>query len=88
MIDFFLYSKEVNALVANARTKATGRLTKIITANDLQGIDLFGDKTFRTALSASSKKANGLGYSALAGPTLLLNLPKLLGALVKIFKVS
>ena len=76
----------MNQLVASARTKATGRLTKIVTVNDLQGIDLMGDATFRNALSASSKKANALGFSSLAGPTLLVNLPRLLGALVKIFK--
>lgn len=44
-----------------------------------------GDATFRNALSASSKQANSL-YPNLAGPTLLLNLPPLLGALVKVFK--
>ena len=64
MVSPQLYSKEVNALVANARTAKTGRLTKIITANDLQGIDLFGDATFRTALSASSKKVRGCACAA------------------------
>uniref|UniRef100_A0A7S2WAI5 CRAL-TRIO domain-containing protein n=1 Tax=Rhizochromulina marina TaxID=1034831 RepID=A0A7S2WAI5_9STRA len=85
MVDFFLYCTEVNWQVLNARSDRMGRLCKVVTANDLSGIDLFGDATFRKALSASSKQGNAL-YPSLTGPTLLLNLPKLLGALVKVFK--
>lgn len=44
-----------------------------------------GDASFRKALAEASKKSNQL-YPFLAGPTLLLNLPRLLGALVKVFK--
>lgn len=85
MTDFFLYCKEVNALVANARSAESDSLVSIITANDLKGVKLVGgDATFRKALSAASTKANQL-YPNVAGPTLLLNLPRLLGALVKIF---
>lgn len=85
VVAFFLYAKEVNSIVADARTRRTGRLTTVITANDLSGIDLFGDATFRKALSAASKQGNKV-YPALAGPTLLLNLPKLVSALVSVFK--
>jgi CRAL/TRIO domain. len=43
-----------------------------------------GDAAFRKALSAASNKANQL-YPNLSGPTFLLNLPTLLGTLVKVF---
>lgn len=85
MVEFFLYCKEVNSIVANQRSLSSDKLVEVITANDLSGVDLFGDATFRKALSASSKEANDV-YPALSGPTLLLNLPRLLGALVKLFK--
>ncbi len=85
MNDFFLYVKEINALVANMKSVATDKLVNVLTANDLNGVKLVGgDATFRKALSASSTKANEL-YPSLNGPTFLLNLPRLLGALVKIF---
>ena len=85
MVDFFMYCKEVNALVANDRSLEKDKLLYVVTVNDLNGLQLIGgDATFRKALSASSKLANNL-YPALAGPTLLLNLPKLATALVKLF---
>ena len=85
LVDFFLYAKEVNAIVANDRSLQSDKLLSIITANDLSSVKLVGgDKSFRSALSASSKKAASL-YPCLNGPTLLLNLPKLLSALVKLF---
>lgn len=85
MTDFFLYAKEVNAIVANKRSEAQGRLVCVLTANDLGGVKLVGgDATFRKALSAASTKANAL-YPNLAGPTFLLNLPRLLSALTKLF---
>jgi CRAL/TRIO domain len=85
LVEFFLYCKEINALVANDRSLEQDRLLYVITVNDLNGLKLIGgDATFRQALSAASKKANGL-YPAMAGPTLLLNLPRLVSALVKLF---
>lgn len=85
LVDFFLYCKEVNALVANDRSLEQDKLLQVITVNDLNGLQLIGgDATFRQALSAASKQANRL-YPALSGPTLLLNLPRLLSALVKLF---
>jgi len=85
MVDFFLYCKEIQSLAANSRSLETERLVRVVTCNDLTGLKLVGgDTTFRSALSAASNKANEL-YPTLSGPTLLLNLPKLLGALVKIF---
>jgi hypothetical protein len=85
LVDFFLYCKEVNALVANYRSLDTDKLVYVITVNDLNGLKLIGgDATFRQALSAASKQANSL-YPALSGPTLLLNLPRLVSALVKLF---
>lgn len=85
MVDFFLYCKEINALVANDRSLEQDKLLYVITVNDLNGLKLIGGEAkFRQALSAASKKANKL-YPALAGPTLLLNLPPLVSALVKLF---
>jgi len=85
MVEFFLYAKEVNAIVANQRSLEQNRLLKLITTNDLTGVKLVGgNKPFRTALSAASTQANGL-YPNFNGPTLLCNLPKLLGAVVKLF---
>lgn len=85
MVEFFLYAKEVNAIVANQRSLQSDTLLSILTANDLQGVKLIGGSAdFRQALSKSSKIANDL-YPNMAGPTLLLNLPALLSALVKLF---
>jgi hypothetical protein len=85
LVEFFLYCKEINALVANDRSLEQDKLLYVITVNDLNGLNLIGGEAkFREALSAASKKSNAL-YPALAGPTLLLNLPRLLSALVKIF---
>jgi hypothetical protein len=85
MVDFFLYAKEVNAQVANMRSADLDQLVCIITANDLTGVKLVGGSAdFRKALGSSSNQANEL-YPAMAGPTLLLNLPGLLSALVKLF---
>lgn len=82
---FFLYTKEVNAAVANQRSIGSDRLVCVCTANDLSGVKVIGGSAeFRKALSAVSQRANEL-YPTLSGPSLLLNLPRLLTALVKIF---
>jgi CRAL/TRIO domain len=88
LVDFFLYVKEVNWQVANLRSSTMDEnavLQTIITCNDLAGVKLLGGSAdFRTALSKSSKLAATI-YPGLAGPTLLLNLPTLLSALVQLF---
>lgn len=85
MTNYFVYSKEVNACVANKRSLESDKMCYVLVANDLSGVKLIGgDAAFRTALSDSSKIANNL-YPSLNGPSLLLNLPRLLGALVKLF---
>jgi hypothetical protein len=85
LVDFFLYVKEVNAIVCNQRSVETDKLWQIVTVNDLKGVKLIGgSSTFRKALSDSSKQSNNF-YPATAGTTLLLNLPPLLSALVKLF---
>jgi hypothetical protein len=91
VVQFFLYAREVNSCVANDRSLTTNRLIAIITANSLEGVQLFwsGSKKdasadFRLALGTSSKLADGR-YPNICGPTLLLNLPPLLNALVKLF---
>jgi hypothetical protein len=86
MIDFFMFAKEVNFLVVNERSLATDRLLAVLTANDLAGVKLVGGSAdFRQALSASSKLAATVYPGSTTGPTLLLNLPVLLSALVKLF---
>ena len=85
LVSFFLYSKEIIALAANDRSLKSDRLAYVLTVNDLSGLKLIGgDSSFRSALGDSSKQANEL-YPALGGPTLLLNLPRLVSALVKLF---
>lgn len=84
MVEFFLYAKEISATVANSKSMDSNKLVCLLTANSLEGISLTGDATFRSALSESSKQSSPR-YPTLNGPTLLVNLPKLLGAIVKIF---
>ena len=85
MTDFFLYAKEIHALVTLQRSLQLDRLVSVWTANDLTKVKLIGGSDdFRQALSQSSKQAAEL-YPSMSGPTLLLNLPKLLNALVKLF---
>ena len=67
------------------RSLTTDSLIKVVTCNDLSGVKLIGgSKDFRSSLSAASTKANTL-YPSMSGRTLLLNLPTILGALVKLF---
>ena len=85
MTDFFLYTKEVNAIVANRRSVEQGRLVRVLAVNDLAGVKMIGgDAKFRQALGAASNKANDI-YPNLNGPTFLLNLPKLLNSFTKLF---
>lgn len=74
MIEFFIFAREVNTIVAEARTRATGRLVRLVAANDLTGVSSFPDKAFTNALTASAKKALTL-YPGFSGPTVILNLP-------------
>lgn len=60
MVEYFIYCKEILNLVAAERSRATDKFVRVITANDLSGISLTGDATFRKALSASSKEAVNL----------------------------
>jgi hypothetical protein len=85
LVQFFLYGKEVNNLVANQRSLEKDQMLYIIVVNDLKGVKLIGgDSSFRDALSASSKQGSKV-YPAVNGPTLLLNLPALVSVLVKLF---
>jgi len=85
VVDFFLYAKEVHSLVANARSKQSGRLCNVIFANDITGTRKPPDPLFGKALTASSKSFEKL-YPGLAGPTMILNLPFILQAFVGLFK--
>jgi len=87
LADFFVYTKEINAAVCNDRSLASNQLLSVLTANDLQGAKLLGtSKDFTTALKQSSQQAATVYPNALAGPTLILNLPPLLKAVVTVFK--
>ena len=77
--EFFMYVKEIHNLVANQRTRSTGRFTEVIFANDITGVRKPPDKRFSQALSESSSQYEQL-YPSLAGPTLILNLPFILQA--------
>jgi hypothetical protein len=85
MVEYFLYCKEVNSIVSDARSLECDRLVKLITCNDLLGVKLVGGSSeFRKALSAASRRANDL-YPTFNGRTLMLNPPALLGVLVRLF---
>lgn len=85
LVDFLLYVKEVHSLVVNKRSEQTGRLCKVIFANDITGTRKAPDPQFGKALTASSKSYEKL-YPSLAGPTMILNLPLILQAFVGLFK--
>ena len=86
MVEFFLYAKEVNALVSDQRSLKSDRLQNIVTCNDMSGVKLVGGSAdFRQALSKTSNQAATIYSPNMAGPTLLVNLPLLLSALVKLF---
>ena len=84
MHDFLLYTKEVNAQVADIRSAETGKLVKVIMGNDMSGAKLVGGTSadFQSALNSSLKQAKVL-YPSLIEQMLLLNLPHWLGASVK-----
>jgi hypothetical protein len=89
LIQFFVYVKHAQSIIANQRSVTQDRLVQVLTANDLSGVKLVGGgdgaAQFRQALSAASKITADL-YPLTAGPTLLLNLPTLLQALVQLFR--
>lgn len=83
MEDFFIYAREVNSLVAEQRTRSSGKIVKLIAANDLTGISKFPDQKFQNALTGSAKKAVTL-YPGYSGATILLNLPWIARMLVSV----
>lgn len=85
MTDFLVYAKEINARICNRRSLVQDRVVATVFANDLSGAKLMGgSKDFRQALGASGKIAEE-NYPRMAGPTLLLNMPRTLHYLVKLF---
>ena len=88
VVDFMLYAKEVNSIVANRHSLQTNRLSFVMTANDLGGASLArGDKQFRSALNDSARIA-AQHYPSLTGPTLMLNLPRMLTGIARAFAPS
>jgi len=85
VVDYFLYAKEVHSIVANRRSERTGRLSNVIFANDISGVRKAPDRRFSKALTSSSDQYENL-YPALAGPTMILNLPFVLQAFVGLLK--
>ncbi|CAE6940215.1 unnamed protein product [Symbiodinium natans] len=83
MTEFFIYAREVNSAMAELRTRATGHVCRLISANDLTGVSKFPDQSFQNALTGSAKRAVTL-YPGYSGPTVLLNLPWLARMLVSI----
>jgi hypothetical protein len=88
VIDFMMYAKEVNLIVANRYSLRQDRLAFVLTANDLNGASLArGDKQFRAALNDSARLA-AVHYPSLTGPTLMLNLPSWLTSVARAFAPS
>jgi hypothetical protein len=76
MTDFLVYAKEINARICNRRSLVQDRVVATIFANDLSGAILMGgSKEFRQALGTSGKISED-NYPRMAGPTLLLNMPR------------
>jgi hypothetical protein len=84
LTEFFVYVKELNAMVCNKRTRESRSLCQIISANDLNGVLRLPNSDFGKALSESSKQSLAM-YPLLAGPTILLNLPDFLQVIVDNF---
>jgi len=85
MSEFFLYVKEVHNIVADARSLKSGRFCEVIFANDISGVRAIPDSRFSKALTESSQQYEKL-YPALAGPTMILNLPFILQAFIGLIK--
>ena len=56
MIHDNLNPTQANALAVDDLSRSSGTFYKSVVVNDLKGVNIFGDATFRNALSASSKK--------------------------------
>lgn len=69
--------------MAEQRTRKTGKLCKLVAANDLTGISKFPDQKFQNALTGSAKLAVTL-YPGYSGATILLNLPWIARMLVSV----
>ena len=82
LTEFLLYAKEIHALVADARSARTGRLTTVVFANDISGISQIPDRKFSQALTQSSEQYEKLYRPSLAGATMIMNLPFVLQAFV------
>jgi len=88
VVDFMMYAKEVNFLVANRHSLRQDRLAFVLTANDLHGASLArGDAKFRAALNNSARLA-AQHYPSVTGPTLMLNLPSWLTSIARAFAPS
>merc|ERR1719382_813325 len=74
LFDWFLYTREVDALVADRRSRKTGRLVRLLVANDFTGISRFPDTRFVRAVVHSSREAEAL-YPGFPGPIVILNPP-------------
>merc|ERR1719362_1464731 len=85
LTEFLLYVKEIHALVADARSARTGRLCTVVFANDISGISQIPDRKFSQALTQSSQQYEKL-YPSLAGPTMILNLPRVLQTFIGLIK--
>jgi hypothetical protein len=88
VVDFMIYAKEVNSIMANQRSLESDRLAFVLTANNLNGASLAtGDRGFRNALNESARLA-AKHYPSLTGPTLMLNLPSWLTPVARAFAPS
>ena len=68
LADFFVL-EAINERACSAISKKTERWRPVTTVNDLAGVDLLGDASFRNALSAASKRGSRAALPGLSGPT-------------------
>lgn len=74
MFEFYTYMWEVTSLVADERSRATGRLVRGFVANTLKGVSVMPDGGLLRAITESAKLASSM-YPGFSGPSVLMNLP-------------
>lgn len=74
LLDFFLYTWEINTQVMDTRTRASGRLVRGYIADNLQGIGILPDRRMLDVVREASNTGLKL-WPGFNGLTVLFNLP-------------
>lgn len=74
MADFYTYMWEVTTLVADERSRSSGRLVRGFVVNTLKGVSSMPDGGLLRAITESAKLASSM-YPGFSGMSMLMNLP-------------